>query len=93
MPLHDALTQRQADPGAFILFSCVQSLKDLKDALALPGVNADAIVRHREHPFIIRLPRRDVYVRRRVLPAELYRVGDQVLQDLSQLRLIRHHRG
>ena len=52
MALHDFLAHGEADAGAGVFFSCVQTLKDQENAFTVLGSNADAVVTYREAPFV-----------------------------------------
>src|SRR5262245_26585477 len=70
----------------------MQALEYVKDPFGLMRINADAVVPHREAPLATRTPSTDVNVRRRGR-AKLEGVAEQILQQLPELLLIRHHRG
>jgi len=61
--LDDAFAQRQANAGARVFGMGVQSLEDLEDPQVLFGINADAVVGHREMPVLALPHRRDVDAR------------------------------
>src|SRR5579871_498827 len=50
--LDHAFADRQANATARVLLACVQPLKDLKNPLQRRGRYADALVTHRDDPFV-----------------------------------------
>ena len=50
VPVHDLAADSEANAGSFVLVAPVQALKDLKDAVAILFVEADAVVFHRDLP-------------------------------------------
>ena len=82
----------KTDAGARVFVPCVQSLEDGEDALGVFAVNPDTVVTHCEMPFAIGPLRRHMHARS-VAVLELDPVPDEVLEDLSQLDLVGHHRG
>ena len=63
----------------------MQALEDDEDAIGVLGVDPDPVVGHRELEHVAVAPRRDLHARR-LVAAELDRVGDQVLQDEPEQR-------
>src|SRR6185295_4331385 len=85
VPLHDLLADRQPDAVALILAPGVEALKDPEDALEVLRLDPDAVVLHREAPRLAFPHGGDVDLRG-LGPAELDRIGDQVLEELKELR-------
>jgi hypothetical protein len=90
MALDDAFADCQPDAGAGILAPCVQALENHEQLRAVFGRDADAIVGDRKPPPPGFVRRFDAHARRIVL-AELECIADQVLEQLYQLRAVRHH--
>src|SRR5262249_52747798 len=82
--LDDLLADREADPGPGVAVPRVQALEDDEDPLRVPHLEADAVVSYRDDPLLAFAVRLDPDVRR-ILPAELDRVRDQVLEELADL--------
>jgi hypothetical protein len=82
--LHNFLAQAQADAGAFVFFSRVQASENIKDAIEVFWRNADAFVRHAEHPLTLGLASAHMHNRGIVAP-KLDGVGQQVLQQHGDL--------
>ena len=91
MAFDDFLAHRQADAGALVALARVQALKDDEDALEEFFLDPDAIVAHGKSPATILPPGSDVNLRR-LGAMEFQGVGEQILQNLRQLRGIRQNR-
>ena len=72
--------------------AAVQALEDDEDAVGVLGLDADAVVAHREQPVAAARARRATWTRGRLVAAELDGVADQVLEELAQLRRRRPRR-
>jgi len=70
----------------------VQALKDDEEAVKVLRINADAIIRDGEDPFVTLSLAREVNARR-LLAVELDGIADEVLKQLHQLRPVAHHGG
>ena len=92
MSFHDFLAYGQTDSRAGILASVVQPLEHLENALRVTGRNSDSVVADREGPRIGPFLSADVHSRGNVAPV-LQGVAQKVLQQLRQLRIIRHYNG
>src|SRR3954449_11866882 len=93
VPLDDLLAHRQADAGPGELVLAVQTLEDHEDALAVLGLDADAVVAAAEQV----LGRRAVVGALllhgqahggRLFTAELDRIADEVLEQSGEERLL-----
>src|SRR5205085_4707836 len=73
----DLLADRQADSAAGIFSPGMQALEDRKDHVRMLGINADAVVGHREHPFLACLAGTDMNLRR-IRSVELNGVSNQI---------------
>ena len=82
---HDPLADGKANARALVGGAGVKTLKDDEDAVEVLGLDADAVVLHRDRPAAFVLLRIDAHDQR-LRAAELQRVADQVLEQL-------HHRG
>src|SRR5215467_12579381 len=67
----------------------MQPLEYHEDALEVLPLDADAVVGDREAPLALLLLHADVDAQRLVRLPELDRVADQVLEELSELRVVR----
>jgi len=92
MPLRNFLADGESHACPWILATAVQPLKDDEDAFRVRGINADTIVPNGEEPFACTWFSRDMNAGR-LIASELNRVADEVLKQLTELRLIAHHRG
>ena len=52
MALYNSLADRQAYTGPGVFLSTMQALEDDKDALGILRVYTNAVVAHREYPFL-----------------------------------------
>jgi hypothetical protein len=82
--LYDLLAEGQADAGAGIFFPGVQAGKDLKYALGLIGLEANAVIAYRKAPFTFTVLGRDVHTWG-LGPAKLEGILQQVLEQPLQL--------
>src|SRR5262252_8464654 len=64
---HDLLTNCQSHPGSGIFLPGMETLEHLKDARGVLGVEADAIISHRNPPILAFFDRRDMNLRRLLL--------------------------
>src|SRR5258708_9631617 len=87
VPLDDLLADRQADPRPSIFFDRVQALEDDEDTLEVFRCDADAVFADLKRPFGRRFLRR-LAKPRRPFAAELPRVAQQILEQLTQLRAL-----
>src|SRR5207237_658711 len=77
--LDNPLTYRQAHPTPLVLAAAVQALKDGKDLVREPHVDADTVIDHAEDAPPIALVSRYVDTRRRPVPV-FERVTDEILK-------------
>src|SRR4051794_222277 len=98
MPLHNLLTDRQADARPWVLSTSVQSLKYVKDPRGVARVNANAVVTYGEDPLAAIRAGRDMNAKG-YCTVELQRITDQVLKHRPELlalapdcrkRVVRH---
>src|SRR5258708_38747927 len=80
--IHRGFANRQADPGAGVLFA-VQALKDPKDIFQVLRFDTDAVVLDGKNPSAVLKPRGDANLER-LDGAILDGVADQVLKQLQQ---------
>ncbi len=94
MPVHNLAADRQADTGSFVFVAPVQALENLKNAIAIFFVEADAVVFHADLPTGRRaVPERlrlAIHFHHRTLAglAKLQPVADEVLEKLRHLAAI-----
>src|SRR5579863_3386009 len=88
MVLDDLLADRQADTAAGIFRPGVQAFENSEDNFGVFGSDADSVVGDQEHPLPVLFFPGDAN-HRRGCAAKFDGVGDQVLQDLHQLRFVR----
>lgn len=89
--LQDLLADCQPDAGAGILFASVESLENNENALGVLWGDADPIVLYGEGPTVAISVGRDMNAGSFV-PSELDRISNEVLEQLTQLRAVSHHR-
>ncbi len=90
--LNDPLAYGEADASSRVLRSRVQALEDHENLLGVLRVDSDAVISHRKTPFRTSPLGRDMDSRR-LSPAELNSIPDQVLKQQAKLRLITHYAG
>src|SRR4051794_20490286 len=88
--VHYALADGEADAGALVFLARVEALEDLEDAVRVARLDPDPVVADREAPPGALLLRVDLDARW-LRATELQRVGQEVLEHLSQLRLVGAH--
>src|SRR4029453_10404696 len=84
-PLHRPLTDRESQPCAGVLAEAMEALEGREDPFGVHGIDPDAVILHRETPVLARSCGREAYARNYVKRRELQRIGDEVLEDLSEL--------
>src|SRR5690348_13231646 len=89
--VRDPAADRQPDAGAVVVLATVQAAEHLAGSLGVALLDADAVVAHHDVPVAGLVDALDVHLGRRVVPGELDRVGDQVLQQLTDLRGVAVH--
>ena len=85
--LDDLAADCQADAGALVGFAGVEPAEDLEDTLPMSILESDAVVPNREHPLAPFSFGADAHFQGSLAP-ELHRVGEQVLKESFQLRLV-----
>src|SRR5271157_389842 len=75
---HHPPANAQTKPGSGNL-AAMQPLKDSKDLLLEPGIDANAVIGHGKAPFLARSPRRNMNFGR-VLLAIFDGIGDEILK-------------
>jgi hypothetical protein len=83
MLFDDAPADCQPEACPLVFVAPMQALKDLENALAVLGLDADAVVANRYEVVVAIAAGRDVDARGGVA-AELYGVRQKVLQELAQ---------
>jgi len=87
-PFEHLLANSQADSGALVLLSAVQTLEKDENPLKVLRIDSDAVVAHRKCPFVAAaIGDGDVYVRSRGT-AIFNRVPDEILKYLRQLPVV-----
>ncbi len=85
MALGDAGGVREAGAGALETVSVVAAFEGVEDALGQRGLEADAVVDHRDDALLAGVPRADGHRSHRRVTSELGGVREEVLEQLPQL--------
>jgi hypothetical protein len=86
MPFDDLLADGQADAGARVVRTCVESLEQNEDALQVPWLDANTVITHAKCPWSVLLQRgRDMHTRCFVWTVERDAICEQVLKQLAEL--------
>ena len=93
--LYDFLAYGEPDPRPFELRSAMQPLKNEKDALAVAFVEADPVVANfddgKSNAGAVLDPSGDLDLRDDVGSAEFQGIANEILKELSHLRLVDLH--
>jgi hypothetical protein len=88
VPLDDAFANREPNPRTFVLTSAMQALKEYENLVRIPHIESDPIIFNGKQPILAATLRSDMYPRR-FLAVKLDSVGNQILQHLPNLDVVR----
>src|ERR1035437_3959894 len=91
-PLYDFPADREPNPGARVLVPGMQTLKHPEDAFGMLRFDPDAVILDRNRPLAVAVHRGNVDSRAFFHFPELDGVGEQVLEHLGELPLVRPKR-
>ena len=88
VPLHNALAERETYTCSGILIGRMQPFEQPKNTLSVLGLNADAVIAHREQPALVPPLGCDIHNPASLRASVLDGIAYEVLKQLLQVRSV-----